>query len=107
MMIGARIIALEGFQCLAKGVVYHFLHSDSDSNRVKLVHFNYASADITADLLMLPQNIFEEALENKALVEDGRDDYPPWLKNIQGYSISFLEDRRSSTKENYNQKSRP
>lgn len=104
MMIGARIIALEGFQCLAKGVVYHFLHSDSDSNRVKLVHFNYASADITADLLMLPQNIFEEALENKALVEDGRDDYPPWLKNIQGYSISFLEDRRSSTKENYNQK---
>ncbi len=104
MMIGARIIAHEGFQCLAKGVVYHFLHSDSYSNRVRLVHFNDASDDLTADLLMLPQNIFEEALENKMLVEDGRDEYPPWLKNIQGYSISFLEGRRSSTKENYNQK---
>lgn len=88
MMIGARIIAHEGFQCLAKGVVYHFLHSDSDSNRVKLVHFNYASTDITADLLMLPQNIFEEALENKALVEDGRE-YPGIFNFIFGGS-AFL-----------------
>lgn len=104
MMVGARIVAPEGFQCLAKGTVYHFLHSDSDSNRVKLVHFNDESDDLTADLLMLPQNVFEEALENEMLMEDGRDEYPPWLKSIQGYAIQFLEGRRSSTKENYHQK---
>jgi len=104
MMIGARIVAPEGFQCLEKGAVYHFLHSDSDSNRVKLVRFNDESDDLAAELLMLPQSIFEEALENEMLMENGRDEYPPWLKNIQGYAIHFLEDRRLSTKENYNQK---
>lgn len=104
MMIGARIVAPEGFQCLAKGAVYHFLHSDSDSNRVKLVQFDDESGDLTAELLMLPQNVFEEALEQELLVEDGRDETPPWLKNIQGFSIPYLESRRSSTKENYNQK---
>jgi len=103
-MIGARIVAPEGFQCLEKGAVYHFLHSDSDSNRVKLVKFDDESGDLTVELLMLPQNVFEEALEQEFLVEDGRDETPPWLNNIQGYSISYLESRRSSTKENYNQK---
>lgn len=104
MMVGARIIAPEGFQCFGKGVVYHFLNSDSTANRVKLVYFDDRSGDLTARLINLTQVSFEEALEQELLVEDGVDLSPPWLESIHGYSIAHLESRRISYKENYDQK---
>ncbi|CAG8870741.1 transposase [Pseudomonas fluorescens] len=105
MIIGARVIAPEGFQSLLKGLTYHFLQSDSARNRARLVLFAEDGSDISADLITLTRIDFEAALEGGALIEvcDG-EAYPPWLSHIQGISISHLESRRIYTKESYDQK---
>jgi len=104
MRLGSRITAPEGFQCFANDKVYHFLNSDSESNRVNLVQFDYSSGDLNVELMMITQFVFEEALEKGLLVEDGRDDYPPWINPSQGYSVSYRESRRTSNKETYDEK---
>lgn len=105
MRIGSRIIAPEGYNCLEKGAVYHFLLSDGLNNRVRLVFFNKGKNQLTVQLITLSRIEFEQALEDGLLIEDGTQDrYPPWLSNIQGISIQHLEDQRRSTKETYLQK---
>lgn len=104
MMLGARIVAPEGFLCLEQGRVYHFLCSDSDRSRVRLVLFTDEKSDLHAELVTLTRIEFEEGLEHALLIENGHEDYPPWLGPIQGYSALYLEGRRKSTKESYNQK---
>lgn len=104
MMLGARMVAPEGFLCLEQGKAYHFLCSDSDRNRVRLVLFSDEKSDLHAELVTLTRIEFEEGLEHALLVENGHEDSPPWLGPVQGYSVSYLEDRRKSTKESYNQK---
>ncbi|CAB5576279.1 Uncharacterised protein [Pseudomonas putida] len=104
MMIGSRIIAPEGFKCLNKGAVYHFLLSDGLKNRVRLVFFYKGKKQLIAQLISLNRIEFEQALEDGLLVEEHPDKYPPWLSNIQGVSIQYLEEHRRSAKETYDQK---
>lgn len=104
MMVGARIIAPEGYHQFEAGEVYHFLSSDSHRNRVRLIWFINQDSDVSAELITISRVEFEEALENGFLVGKGRDDYPPWLGSIQKKSIPFLESLRSSQKERYEQK---
>lgn len=104
MMAGARIIAPEGYEFFEKDKVYYFLNSNTISNRVKLVMFEDQEGGITSELIVITQVHFEEALEQGFLLENGRDDAPPWLESIRGYSVAYLESRRLSMKENYDQK---
>lgn len=104
MMVGARIVAPQGYKCFEQGQNYHFLNSDSNRNRVRLVVFINESADLSAELITVTRIDFEDGLEQGLLLENGHDDYPPWLGPIQGYSVPHLESRRISKKESYGQK---
>lgn len=105
MMTGSRIVAPEGFQCLSKGVTYHFLNSNGNLNRVRLLMFSDGGKELRADLITLTRVEFEEALENGWVLEDSTGDkFPPWLAPIEGVSITHLEGQRRSTKETYDQK---
>ncbi|WP_256347565.1 transposase [Pseudomonas gingeri] len=105
MRAGSRIIAHEGFLNLSQGTTYHFLVSDGRRNRVRLVEFKDDGKKIAAHLVELSRIDFEEAVENGWLQEDGpADSTPPWLDPLEGVAIAHLENRRSSTKESYEQK---
>ena len=105
MMTGSRIVAPEGFHCLSKGIIYHFLNSNGNLNLVRLVMFSDDGKELNADLITLTRIEFEEALENGWVLEDGSGDkFPPWLAPIEGVSVTQLEDRRHSVKETYDQK---
>lgn len=105
MRAGSRIIAPGGFRNLTQGDVYHFLVSDGQRNRVRLVEFKDDGKHISTHLLQLSRIDFEEAVENGWLLEDGpADSTPPWLTPVEGVAIDYLEYRRVSTKESYEQK---
>ncbi|MCE0962197.1 transposase [Pseudomonas putida] len=105
MRAGSRIIAPEGFLNLARDTVYHFLVSDGGRNRVRLIEFKDDGKQIRAHLVQLSQIDFEEAVEHGWLLEDGvADSTPPWLAPLEGAAIDFLESRRASTKESYEEK---
>lgn len=104
MMVGARIVAPDGFLGLEEGKVYHFLISDSDRNRVRLVLFSDENSDVSAELVTLTRIEFEDALEHGLLIGNGHEDYPPWLGPVQDYSVPYLESLRCSKKESYDQK---
>lgn len=103
MITGSRLHSPEGFRGLKKGISYHFLVSDPDSNRVRLIFFDDAGTN--AQLLTLTCLEFEAALESGELLEDGiKDFYPPWLGSTNGIDISHLENRRVGPKEGYDAK---
>ncbi|WP_223434143.1 MULTISPECIES: transposase [unclassified Pseudomonas] len=105
MMTGSRLVAPEGFQCLSKGVIYHFLNSNGNLNRVRLVIFSDEGKELRAELITLTRVEFEDALENGWVLEDGSSDkFPPWLAPIEGVSVTYLEGHRRSVKETYDQK---
>lgn len=105
MRAGSRIIASEGFLHLSQGTIYHFLISDGRRNRVRMVEFVDGGRKIGVHLIELSRIDFEEAVENGWLQEDGpADSTPPWLVPLEGVAIEHLENRRSSTKESYEQK---
>ena len=105
MMTGSRLIAPEGFLSLSKGVTYHFLNSNGNRNRVRLLMFSDDSRELSAHLITLSRVEFEDALENGWVLEDGPGDkFPPWLAPIEGVSVTYLEGRRQSVKESYDQK---
>lgn len=102
MIVGSRIKAPEGFRGLEKGVIYHFLSSDSVRNRVRFVQFTDGKSGVQANLLAVSRVEFEEALEAGSLIEQTEGEiYPPWLEPLQGISISELERRRVSKKKTY------
>lgn len=104
MRAGSRILAPGGFLNLCKGVTYHFLISDGQRNRVRLVEFGESSQKISADLVELSQFDFEEAIENGWIVEDGlAESTPPWLQLREGVDIAYLEECRVSKKTSYQQ----
>lgn len=103
MITGSKLNAPQGFRGLEKGISYHFLMSDGDINRVRLVFFD--AAGTRADLITLTCLEFEAALESGDLVEDGaKDFYPPWLGPTNGVNIAHLEDRRVRPNEGYDAK---
>lgn len=104
MMVGARIVAPEGYKQFEAGETYHLLRSDSHGNRVRLIWFIDKDKDVSAELITLSRLEFEEALASGLLVENGRDDYPRWLEPIQNQSIPYLESQRRIPKEKYEQK---
>lgn len=105
MRMGSRLLAPEGFLCLSKGIIYHFLNSNGNLNRVRLVTFSDGGKELSACLITLTRIEFEEALENGWVLEDGSGEkFPPWLAPIEGVSVTHLEDRRQSVKETYDQK---
>ncbi|MBD1106769.1 hypothetical protein HXV84_10215 [Pseudomonas amygdali pv. morsprunorum] len=77
MMTGSRLIAPEGFQCLAKGATYHFLRSDGGTNRVRLVEFADDDKELRSHLITLTRIEFEDALEAGLIVECGITDQHP------------------------------
>lgn len=104
MRAGSRIIVPDGFLNLSKGVAYHFLISDGQRNRVRMVEFRETGRKITADLLELNQFDFEEAVENGWIIESGpTESTPPWLSHQQGVAIAYLEEQRVSKKKSYEQ----
>ncbi|MCK9707583.1 transposase [Pseudomonas syringae] len=105
MMTGSRLIAPEGFQCLAKGATYHFLRSDGGTNRVRLVEFADDDKELRSHLITLTRIEFEDALEAGLIVECGiTDQHPPWLEPVERVSVSHRESLRVSVKESYDQK---
>ncbi|UVM05098.1 transposase [Pseudomonas laurylsulfatiphila] len=105
MITGARLAAPDGFLSLSKGHIYHFLHSDANHNRVRLVEFTDDGKEVRVLLITLTRFDFEEALESGLLLEIGETDkFPPWLQPIQGVAVSEREDRRVSAKETYDHK---
>lgn len=105
MITGARVIAPDGFGSLSKGVTYYFLANDPSHNRARLVEFNEDGKEPRPIIITLTSTQFEEALETGELQEiDSGDNYPPWLKLIEGIAIPHLEGCRVSTKESYDQK---
>lgn len=105
MRTGSRLIAPEGFLSLSMGTIYHFLHSNGNLNRVRLVKFSDDRNELRADLITLTRSEFEEALEDGSVLEVGASDkFPPWLAQIEDVSVTHLESRRRSVKETYNQK---
>lgn len=105
MMTGSRLIAPEGFLSLSKGVTYHFLNSNGNRNRVRLLMFSDDGKALSTHLITLSRIEFEDALENGWVLEDGPSDkFPPWLASIEGVSVTHLEGRRKSVKESYDQK---
>lgn len=105
MISGARLIAPEGFHCLEKGKVYHFLHSNGCTNRVRLVEFLDGNQGPQSHLITLTRLEFEDALETGLIIEDGVvDKSPPWLVPVEGISVSHREARRISAGETYDQK---
>ncbi|WP_256349247.1 MULTISPECIES: transposase [Pseudomonas] len=105
MISGARLIAPEGFLSLERGKIYHFLHSDGSTNRVRLVEFYDGNHELASLLITLTRIEFEDALEDGLILEVGiTDNTPPWLEPVGGISISHRESRRVSSKESYDQK---
>lgn len=104
MMAGTRLIAPEGFHCLTKGEIYHFLHSDGSNNRVRLILFADDGHKIKSHLITLTRIEFEDALEAGMILEDGVDKIPPWLEPVGSLSVAQRESKRVSIKENYDQK---
>ncbi|MCP2024271.1 UNVERIFIED_ORG: hypothetical protein J2Y76_005186 [Pseudomonas reinekei] len=105
MITGARLTAPEGFLSLSKGRIYHFLHSDANHNRVRLIEFIDEGKEVRTRLVTLTRFEFEEALESGLLLEIGEPDkFPPWLQPIQGVAVSEREGRRISAKETYDHK---
>lgn len=104
MMTGAQLIAPEGFGELCKGVTYYFLVNDPSHNRARLIEFIIGKEPVPI-VITFTSTQFEEALELGLLQETGVvDKYPPWLKLIEGVTISHLEECRVSTKESYDEK---
>ncbi|UMY61674.1 transposase [Pseudomonas sp. LS.1a] len=104
MIIGAQLIAPEGFGELCKGVTYYFLVNDPSHNRARLIEFIIGKNPVPI-LITLTSTQFEEALETGVLLETGVvEKYPPWLKRIEGVAISHLEECRVSAKESYDEK---
>jgi hypothetical protein len=101
MMAGTRLIAPEGFHCLTKGEIYHFLHSDGSNNRVRLILFADDGHKIKSHLITLTRIEFEDALEAGMILEDGMDKIPPWLEPVAGVSVAEREAKRVSIKESY------
>lgn len=104
MMLGAKVCAPDGFLCLEKGQIYHFLCSDATKNRVRFVLFFDNGSKIGSNLITITRIEFEEALEEGLIVEAGNGTCPPWLEAIHGYSIAHLESLRKSPKNSYSQK---
>lgn len=105
MITGSGIVAPEGFRGLSKEMVYHFLQSDSEKNRARMVLFSEVKSQIRADLITISRIEFEAALESEDLIElADREIYPFWLEPIKGISISHLERRRVDAKETYVEK---
>lgn len=105
MMTGSRLIAPEGFQCLAKGVAYHFLHNNGGTNRVRLIEFADDDKELRSHLITLTRIEFEDALETGLIVEDDMmDNSPPWLEPVERTSVAHRESLRVSAKETYDQK---
>ncbi|WP_244656046.1 MULTISPECIES: transposase [unclassified Pseudomonas] len=105
MMAGSRIIAPEGFQCLAKGTTYHFLRSDGATNRVRMIEFFEGFRELKSQLLTVSRVEFEYALEAGLVLEDGTGNTsPPWLQPVERLTIAHRESLRVSTKESYDQK---
>jgi hypothetical protein len=104
-MTGSRLIAPEGFHCLAKGVTYHFLHSIGSANRVRLIEFADDDKELRSHLLTLTRIEFEDALEAGLIVEDNTtSNSPPWLEPVARASVAHRESLRVSAKETYDQK---
>ncbi len=69
MMAGARLIAPEGFLCLAKGRIYHFLHSNGSTNRVRLVEFTDEGQELKSHLITLTRVEFPRCQDSCRLSE--------------------------------------
>lgn len=67
MRAGSRVIVPEGFLNLSKGVTYHFLISDGQRNRVRMVEFRETDRKIVADLLELASSILRRRLRTAGL----------------------------------------
>lgn len=107
--IGRQFVAPEGLHTLEKGKVYHLLYSDSNRRRVLLVNFfseqrlhkkkgrkTHTKEDHhCARLLVLPRSIFETALISGTIQSAVSEQmFPPWLKQLEGKSVSALEEGR-------------
>jgi hypothetical protein len=105
MMIGARLVAPQGFRCLAKDTVYYFLSSDAQSNRVRLVEFVDRGKRLQSILITLQMFEFEDGLELGLIREiESTSNVPPWLEQVAGVSVATREELRVSTKESYETK---
>lgn len=105
MITGARLIAPDGYLSLSRGTTYYFLMNDSGHNRARLVEFGERGRKVTVSLVTLTTFEFEEGLEAGLIEETGSvDKYPPWLEPIQSVDVSYLESRRKSKKETYDEK---
>lgn len=95
MLIGTQLHAPRGFEALAGGIIYHYLHSDPTRNRVTLVTFNASiqtaeagaprpSLKVMSPMLVYLNRVrFEEGIHSEliTLCESPRS-LPPWFGDI-------------------------
>jgi len=99
MKIGTQIIALEGWKCIPKEVVFHFLCSNTKHNRVLLVNFSggTAKSSAKADLLTVNRLEFERGCLAKTIVPmEQQLILPPWLRELEGVDLSQIDRYRPS-----------
>lgn len=130
MHIGVQLEALDGFDTLQKGVVYHFLYNDWQRERVVLVSFHPIpskktkapaltsedSDDVQADAMLPPGSLrgFQSILTyiNRSRFEQGRVDrniticspqkeLPPWLQGTTIEDLSRYEETFSKRKKSH------
>lgn len=100
MKIGTQIMAPEGWKCLPKGVVFHFLFNSAKYNRVLLVHFNGGKArNLTmAELIIVNRLEFEAGCLAEMIVpSEVQSSLPPWLKELEGMDLSQIDRYRPSS----------
>jgi hypothetical protein len=102
VLIGARLVASEGFRSLLPKVVYHFLRSDGISGLVSLIFFEYNGGHGKATMQRIEKCDFELGiLEGYIKTIDSDPYFPTWLHGIERINISTADVYRQSKKKSY------
>ena len=95
MHIGTQISAPNGWRSILKGITYHFLKSDANSDRVILALFGYSPSQknaAIANLIFVPRLAFEEAATEGLIIQnDEQSTLPPWLHELSGLDLSQID----------------
>lgn len=101
MLIGAQIVAPDGFQQLRRDETHYFLRSDAHRDRILLVRFSGINRYSTtrADIVMLERGPFESALASGDLAAEANvSSLPPWHASIDGENLRSKDLVRTKAK---------
>jgi hypothetical protein len=105
MLIGAEVLAPDGFHQLSKGRVYRFVGNVRQSHCVVLAFLNWIPTKQPESIVFtMAREVFEDGLSRKKIVvTKRRSDLPPWLAALEGIDLETLDTERKSAKKSYRQ----